>query len=707
MDDPTTAQVLAELSAPERDDPRTLSRRRFLQASIVAAGTAALAPSWLGDRTASAVSPLAVDQGILVVVLLAGGNDGLNTVVPTGTGAYHDRRGAIAVPASRALPIAPGVGLHPNLTRLKARYDAGRVAVLQGVGDRPNPDLSHFEAMARWMAGTSGAPAGTGWLGRYLDGLGSDNPFTAVSIGSSVPLTVLGRSRRATGLPTALKDAFGASSDPVERRVVDCVRAFGAGSTGLGGWGDALAASGRGTTDLARSAEPLYTPPLATGRLAAQLDLCARVVNADLGVRVLHTLYGDFDSHADQPRMHDARMHELDAGIEAFFAGIDPRFADRVTLVTVSEFGRRVGVNSSNGTDHGTSSTLFAVGNRVRGGLHGTAPSLTSLDRHGNQVATTDFRAVYATLLDRWLGADSQEVLGARHADVGFLLPPGDQPAPPPSTTTTVPLVAPSTTTTTAVAPTTTSPSTTVPAAPAGRRGYLLVSRDGRVQGFGGRAARGEPGAGTPRVAAIAATPGGGGYWTVRADGKVAAFGDAVGRGSLPAAPAAPVVGMAATPSGAGYWLLGRDGRATAFGDAAGTAAPVGGAVAVAVAASPRGGAWVVQSDGSVRTVGSARALVRTGSRVLPRPVVGIAPTSSGDGYWLLTNDGAVHPVGDARDHGRAEAKRLNPATALVATATGAGYWIVAADGTVWTRGDAAPSGSATWGGRRRVAGAA
>jgi uncharacterized protein (DUF1501 family) len=199
---------------------------------------------------------------------------------------------------------------------------------------------------------------------------------------------------------------------------------MGAAPTGLGPWGDAIAAAGRTSIDLSVRAKGLFTPKLADGRLAQQLDLAARVVNANLGVRVLHVQYGDFDHHADLPTEHAARMAELDAGLQRFFTTLAPAFAKRVTVLTFSEFGRRVEANQSNGTDHGAASSLFAVGGGVRGGLYGSLPSLTSLDRSGNLVPTVDFRSVYATVLDSWLRADSRQVLGGHFENLGFLGPP-------------------------------------------------------------------------------------------------------------------------------------------------------------------------------------------------------------------------------------------------------------------------------------------
>jgi uncharacterized protein (DUF1501 family) len=400
-----------------------LTRRRFLQAAAASAGSMALLPSWLADM-AGAATPVGPRAGILVAVQLGGGNDGLNTVVPVGDPAYAALRGHIALKAADVLPIGAGIGLHPKLAWLKSRFDAGQVAVVQGVGDQA-PDLSHFTATARWMSG-DGTAGATGWLGRYVDGLPAANdPFHAVTIGTSVPLLVTGRATRATALPVKADNVLNPSSkEDWVRRSAEAVRAMGAGPTGLGPWGDALAAAGRNAIDLTSSVKQLYAPNLATGRLAQQLDLSARLINANVGVRVLHVGFGSFDHHANLLGEHANRMAELDAGLQQFFATLAPAFADRVTVLTYSEFGRRARANQSNGTDHGTASALFAVGSKVQGGLYGAAPSLTDLDRAGNLKPAVDFRSVYATVLDTWLRADAVQVLGGRFENLGFLRSP-------------------------------------------------------------------------------------------------------------------------------------------------------------------------------------------------------------------------------------------------------------------------------------------
>lgn len=401
----------------------SLTRRRFLQA-VAVTGSAALVPTWLADAAAAAV-PIGARDGVLVVVWLEGGNDGLNTVAPIGDGSYVTARGRLAVTPATGLTIPQGVAFHSSLVGLKARFDAGQVAVVQGVGDTAS-DLSHSIAATRLMGGDGTAGTNGGWLGRYLDGLpGTGDPFHAVTIGSTTPLLVTGRTRRATVIGTEANDVLSPKAkDAVGARAVACLREMGAGPTGLGQWGDAIAAAGRSAIAVNARVQPMFSPKLPDDA-AGSLELCARLVNADLGIRVLHVRQTGYDTHADQGWRQAAALTELDKGLTQFFASLQPRFAGRTAVAVMSEFGRRVQANSSSGTDHGTANTWMVIGNNVKGGLYGALPSLTGLDRSGNLVPTVDHRSVYASLLDRWLRADSQAVLGNRFEDLGFMGQPG------------------------------------------------------------------------------------------------------------------------------------------------------------------------------------------------------------------------------------------------------------------------------------------
>ncbi|GAC1319251.1 MAG: hypothetical protein NVSMB16_15150 [Acidimicrobiales bacterium] len=624
---------------------------------------------------------------VLVVLQLGGGNDGLNTVVPVDDGAYHDRRKTIGISDASALRIAPGVGLHPALRTVKARYDAGGVAIVRGVGN-PGGDLSHFANMAAWMSGApaNGAPAHSGWLGRYMDGL-NPSALNGVAIGDAVPLHMVGERSAASGIPTSADGLFGIDTTPEDQRLYAGIRAMG-GSTGLGPVADSFCRLATACLDTSGRVLPAFSPKLTGPSLVQQLTLTARLINANLGIRVFAASHGDHDTHANQATLQAANLTELDAAIAAFYATLDPARAPQVLLSTFAEFGRRVEENGSGGTDHGAANSMLLLSPSVRSGLHGAQPSLTDLDRDGDLKPAIDFRSVYATILSGWLNADASGVLGANYGTLDlFAVPPSG-----PGLGTPPPL-----------------PGGGVRPGAAGGDGYRVVTASGAVAGF---AQSGLGDAAGPAVA-IASSPSRAGYWVASTDGRVRAFGDAGAHGDLAGtALARPIVGMAATAAGDGYWLLGADGGIFSFG-AARFYGSEGGAHlnrdVVAMAAHPGGGYWLVASDGGVFSFGSAGFHGSTGAMKLNQPIVGMAPTSSGNGYWLVASDGGIFAFGDAKFFGSTGAIKLSqPIVGMMASPSGAGYRLVASDGGIFCFGDSEFHGSLVDGGTHaRVVGIA
>jgi uncharacterized protein (DUF1501 family) len=432
--DISTAEALARLSVND-NDPSGFNRRQFLKmvgwgvgggavlGSLGAAVLPELLPSQL--REAWATSPIGPNDGVLVLVGMYGGNDGLNTVIPYGNGLYYDYRANIAIPQAQVLPIDANIGLHPNLAYIKSLYDQNMVAIVQGVG-YPNPDLSHFNSMATWMYGRSDTAVPTsGWVGRWLDGLaGGDDLFKIATVGSSLPLHMIGVNRRGTTIPEWGIDFGGGTSDN-DLRMYNAVRAYAGAPAGRGPWHDMIAQTERSQIDVAQTVAPVFVDALPSGQLLKKMTVAARLINADLGLRVIDASYDNFDTHSDEPTAHGDRMAEFDAAIQAFYATLDPRFQGRVTVMTFSEFGRTPWSNDSMGTDHGTANNHFVIGPSVRGGLYGQQPSLTGLARWDRMDFNVDFRSLYTSVLDGWLGGGASTVLNGTYTNLNLFNPPG------------------------------------------------------------------------------------------------------------------------------------------------------------------------------------------------------------------------------------------------------------------------------------------
>ncbi|MBI4883266.1 MAG: DUF1501 domain-containing protein [Actinobacteria bacterium] len=439
--DISAADARRLLSRPDGDDcasergPCGWTRRQFLQTIgmglVGGAAVGSIAPAALGFDLpeAWAGTPLAPNDGVLINIVLFGGNDGLNTVVPYTNGTYYDRRGALAIAPGSVLPLDATWGLHPNLSYLKALWDIGWVGVIHGVG-YPNPDLSHFTSMATWMHGSfGGGPPSSGWAGRWLDGQPAASAEMAVAtIGWSVPLHLQGITRRGLGIPPN-GDLFGAGSATYEQRLYNGMKQFSAAPAGRGQWHDMFATVLKSQLNVAAEVSPIFAPEPTGADFAQQMTIAARLVNANLGFRVVDLSLDGFDNHDGQPADHSALLSALDSGLAAFYRTLAPYWRNRVTIATMSEFGRTVYSNESQGTDHGTSSVQFVIGQMVRGGHYGSAPSLALPNRWDRLPHTVDFRNVLGTTLDGWLGGGASSILNGAYENLGFFhAGPGEPP---------------------------------------------------------------------------------------------------------------------------------------------------------------------------------------------------------------------------------------------------------------------------------------
>jgi len=426
-----------------------LSRREFLLGGLGAgaAGAAGLIVSRHSSAARPAAAPGAAGgpdvasattlptlagnpgkDGILVLLTLYGGNDGLNTLIPFENGSYLGGRRTLGYQPQEVLPLTDGLALHPNLTGMKALWDAQRLAIVRGVG-YPSPNRSHFRSMDIWQSGIPDDSVATGWIGRWLDTTGAD-PMRALSVGGSLPRIFGGETAAGAAVPVGpltlpggapVQSGFAALSatSPGSSPLAARVSQSGADLLTVDHTiADLMAA--QATADGATATATLEGTP-AGNSLATQLDLVARLVKGGSPTRVYGVNLGGFDTHANEKDTHARLMGYLDSAVSGFFKNLAGSAQEgRVVLAAYSEFGRRVAANGSDGTDHGTAAPVFVVGPKVKGGFYGDEPSLTDLD-NGDLKFTTDFRSVYATLLQEVIGVDAKASLGKSFTPVPFL----------------------------------------------------------------------------------------------------------------------------------------------------------------------------------------------------------------------------------------------------------------------------------------------
>ena len=420
-------------------DGRTLTRREVLGGIGVA--TAALTvPSLVGrpgsvasaavrTQASPALAPRRPGQGILVLVTLYGGNDGLNMIVPTQDPVYAAVRGSAGIPADQTLRLNDGFGFHPSLVGVKALFDQGKIGVIPGVG-YPSPNRSHFRSMDIWQSGVPDRVDLTGWLGRWHDAVGAD-PIRMLSIGPSVPRALVGAKSSASAVPNGTFNLPGGA--PLTNAYMESVRTP---SSELGAWAGRITDTG---SDLLRVSARLAPILKGDGQgtaavnlegvaddtkysvLERQLSEVVTLIRAKVPTRVYSVSLGGFDTHANELGTQANLLGVVDRSLSKFLSDIasDPMASD-VMVVVYSEFGRRVAPNLSNGTDHGTAGPVLVAGHGVRGGMHADYPSLSDLV-DGDLKVTTDFRRIYSTIIDQVLGADPAAVLGKRYDALGFL----------------------------------------------------------------------------------------------------------------------------------------------------------------------------------------------------------------------------------------------------------------------------------------------
>jgi len=382
-----------------------MNRREFLATAGAATVAVAMGPQ-------PAWADAARYANLLVLVELKGGNDGLNTVIPYADPAYYALRPRLAIPRDQVLPLDAATGLHPSLQPLLALWQARELAIVQSVG-YPEANLSHFRSIEIWdTASRSNEYLHDGWLARVFKAAPAPRHYAADGVvvggGELGPFAGGARAVAIANTEQFLRQA----------RLAQPVGTAGSG---------ALAHILRVERETAQAAAGLAGdhafrtafPDSAFGRA---VRTGAQVIAAQSGVAAVKIALGSFDTHRGQLAAHARLLTELAEGLAALKAAlVELRRWDSALVMTYSEFGRRAAENQSGGTDHGTASTHFALGGRVRGGIYGLPPALTRLDGNGNLPHAVDFRDLYGTVLAGWWGLAPGAALGAQFHNVGFL----------------------------------------------------------------------------------------------------------------------------------------------------------------------------------------------------------------------------------------------------------------------------------------------
>jgi len=411
----------------------TASRRKFL-ASVSAASTAGLislaprAPGFLLESAAYGAEQ-AHGENILVVVQLSGGNDGLNTVVPFADEVYRRRRPSLALAEGQVLKIDGPVGLHPSLKGMATLLENRQLAIVQGVG-YPNPNRSHFESMDIWhTAHTKPQDRKIGWLGRTFDAqkavLGQTTDPPALHLGEeSQPLALTARDLPSPSIRSLAQFKLETGGDERQRAAIqEGIGAVRSGGSELLKFVQTRATSALEVSRRIEASSQAYRTSVTypSTPLGNKLKQIAQLIDAGLATRVYYVTLDGFDTHSDQAAAHAGLLDQLGGALAAFAEDLQAHSQlGRVMTLVFSEFGRRVEENASRGTDHGAAAPVFLMGSRVKAGLIGKQPRLDQL-QDGDIKFHTDFRAVYATLLDQWLGWPAGPILGDGFAPVDVL----------------------------------------------------------------------------------------------------------------------------------------------------------------------------------------------------------------------------------------------------------------------------------------------
>ncbi len=383
-------------------------RRQLLAGALGGLGAAQFALPAAFAKSNSAASD---EDRILVVLELSGGNDGLNTVVPYADDAYYRQRPTIGIKAPQVIKLDDHYGLNPGMVGFERLWKNGELAMVHGCG-YDNPSFSHFTSMAYWHTAAPNSGNDYGWFGRLADAMAPEpRPNFLINIDTSQSLAV--RSRVHNPVVFDEPDRFRRNGMQPARALLDHIGKSDPANPTQAYLND-VALSAREASSLVRSAWSRYNSPVDYGLVSLQLPKVAACIAAGLPTRLYYVAFRNnaFDTHVQQGPLHQRLLTYAADAVHGFIRDLERLgHADRVTVLAFSEFGRRVPENTSLGTDHGAANVMFLAGKKVNGGHYGTAPSLTELDDGDNLLHTSDFRRVYATAIDGWLGLGASKTV--------------------------------------------------------------------------------------------------------------------------------------------------------------------------------------------------------------------------------------------------------------------------------------------------------
>ena len=427
------------------------TRREFLRRTVLGSSLAWTVPAFLANTFSvlqaeaadSAIqTPTGKDASILVVLQMAGGNDGINTVVPYANDFYHKARPRIGLKAADVLKINDEIGLHGAMKGFKSLYDAGQLSIIQGVG-YPNPNRSHFRSTEIWQtASNSDRVEKYGWVGRYFDNAcpGAD-PAVGVVIGNQLPQSFFAAKPKGIVFNNPQNYRFmsnGAGTEESYKKLNELEMSSPLPDDNSGGsiamlpagmpmtGGRAVDFISRTALDAQHSSEEVRAIAARVqnqaeypgSQLGGSLKLVAKLIGGGLPTRIYYVSQGGYDTHTNQLGSQQRLLGDLAESVKAFTDDLRAQGnMGRVLVMTFSEFGRRVSENANGGTDHGAAAPMFIVGNKVKAGLHGQYPSLApAVLYQGDVKFNVDFRSVYAGVLENWLKTKSAPILGKQFA---------------------------------------------------------------------------------------------------------------------------------------------------------------------------------------------------------------------------------------------------------------------------------------------------